>query len=35
VALSGSEEWTDEVMSTPTWFWDLAKISKGGATVAQ
>jgi len=34
-ALTGAEEWTDEVMSTPTWFWDLAKVSKGGATVAQ
>lgn len=32
VAVSGDNEWTGEVMSSPTWFWELHKISKGGNT---
>jgi peptide/nickel transport system substrate-binding protein len=32
VAVSGENEWTGEVMSSPTWFWELHKINKGGAT---
>jgi len=32
-SVTGAVEWDDSVMSTPTWFWELEKISKGGATV--
>ncbi len=35
VAVQGSNEWTDEVMSTPTWFYEFGKVNKGGATVAE
>ncbi len=28
-------DWDESVMSTPTWFWELEKISKGGATVKE
>jgi len=33
--LTGSADWDESVMSTPTWFWELQKISKGGATVKE
>jgi len=26
----GADEWTEDVMSTPTWFWELEKVRKGG-----
>ncbi len=35
VAVQGENEWTDEVMSTPTWFYEFEKVNKGGATVAE
>jgi ABC-type transport system substrate-binding protein len=28
--INGAQEWTEEVMSTPTWYWELEKIHKGG-----
>ena len=31
--VTGDVDWDEAVMSTPTWFWELEKISKGGATV--
>ncbi|MEX1295019.1 MAG: ABC transporter substrate-binding protein [Candidatus Limnocylindrales bacterium] len=33
--LTGEIEWDESVMSTPTWFWELEKINKGGATVLE
>ncbi len=35
VAVQGENAWTEEIMSTPTWFYELQKINKGGATVAE
>jgi ABC-type transport system substrate-binding protein len=35
VGINGTNEWTEEVMSTPTWFWELEKISKGGAAAPE
>ena len=32
-AVTGGVDWDESVMSTPTWFWELEKINKGGATV--
>ena len=28
--IHGAEPWTEEVMSSPTWFWELEKVNKGG-----
>jgi ABC-type transport system substrate-binding protein len=33
--LQGEGEWDESVMSTPTWFWELEKISRGGSTVQE
>ena len=33
--VTGDVDWDESVMSTPTWFWELEKISKGGATVKE
>ena len=35
VAVQGENEWTAEVMSTPTWFYEFEKITKGPTTVAE
>ena len=31
--IHGAEPWTEEVMSSPTWFWELEKINQGGFAV--
>ncbi len=33
--VTGAVDWDASVMSTPTWFWQLEKINKGGATVQE
>lgn len=33
--IQGEVEWDASVMSTPTWFWELEKINKGGLTVKE
>jgi ABC-type transport system substrate-binding protein len=34
-AIQGEVEWDESVMSTPTWFWELEKINKGGLTAKE
>jgi ABC-type transport system substrate-binding protein len=34
-ALQSDVEWDESVMSTPTWFWELEKVNKGGLTVRE
>lgn len=34
-SLRGEVEWDESVMSTPEWFWELEKVSKGSATVKE
>jgi ABC-type transport system substrate-binding protein len=34
-ALQSDVEWDETVMSTPTWFWELEKVSKGARTVRE
>ena len=28
-AIHGAEEWTEEAMTSPTWFWELEKVHMG------
>lgn len=35
IGINGENEWTEELMTTPTWFYELEKINVGGATTAE
>ncbi len=35
IGINGANEWTEELMTTPTWFYELEKINVGGATTAE